>query len=65
MRGAGKHLRGRSLFDDPPEIHHHDPVAEMTHHMQIVADKDQRQMQLAAQIRQQIDDLRLHLDIKG
>ncbi len=46
-------------LDDPAEIHHRDPLAEMPDHRQIVRDEQIGQVELVAQILEQIDDLRL------
>ena len=56
-------LAGRDL-DQPAEIHHRDPVAQMAHHREVVADEQIGQMELGAQILEQVDDLRLDRDVE-
>ena len=50
---------------DLAEIHDSDPMSQVFHRRQIVADEQQRQAQFVLQIRQQVDDLRLDRDIQG
>src|SRR6185369_1431239 len=44
---------------DLAEVHHRDPVGNVSHHGQVVSDEDIRQVELALQVFQQVDDLRL------
>ena len=39
-----EHLLGRPGLDDPAEIHHRDPVAEMAHHAEVVRDEHHGQL---------------------
>ncbi len=52
-------------LDDAAEIHDGDAVAHMAHHAQIVADEQAGEIELAAQLQEQIEDLRLDGDIEG
>lgn len=36
---AGEKLRGRGEFDNPPDVHHRNTIAEMSHYIEIVRDK--------------------------
>mmetsp|Transcript_18259 Transcript_18259/g.28909 ORF Transcript_18259/g.28909 Transcript_18259/m.28909 type:complete len:656 (+) Transcript_18259:1222-3189(+) len=47
-----------------PQIHHHDPVAEIAHDAEVVADKEQRGLMLALDLHQQIGDGRLHRHVE-
>jgi hypothetical protein len=51
--------RRRPALDDAPEIHYRDAVAEMPDDAEVVRDEQHRQVELAAQAQEQIDDLRL------
>ena len=64
MRRRAEYLGRCAFFNDPPEIHDEHALAEMAHHVQVVADEKERQTQLRAQVRKQIEDLRLHGNIE-
>ena len=49
----------RPELDDPAEIHDEDAVTEVPHHVQIVADKDVGQVELAFERPQQVEHLGL------
>ena len=51
-------------LDDLAEVHHRDPVAHVPHDRQVVRDEDQRQAQVALQLAQQVEDLRLDRDVE-
>src|SRR5437764_1038817 len=42
-RGVALHLLGGSLGDEPPEVHHRDPVAHPHHQVQVVFDEQDAQ----------------------
>ena len=65
MAWGGEDLGRRSLFDDPPGIHHRDARAAFRNHAEIMADQHHRHAGLALQIAQQGQDLRLRRDIQG
>jgi hypothetical protein len=46
-------------LDDTAEIHYHDAVADMPHDVEVVGDKEVGQVELAPQIGEQVQDLRL------
>ena len=48
----------RRLLDDLAEVHDRHAVGDVAHHGQIVGDEQQRQIHVALQFQQQIDDLR-------
>ena len=64
MQRIAEQRARRRDFDDPAEIHHGDPVADVLDHGEIVRDEEIRQAELALQIDQQVDDLRLHRNIE-
>jgi hypothetical protein len=56
-------LAGTGL-DGLPEIHDHGRITEIFHDIQVVADEQVGQAELAFEIIQQIENLGLHRDIK-
>ncbi len=63
--GVAEDLLGRAELDDPAEIHHRDPMTDVTDHAQIVADEHHGEMHLALQAHEQIEDLGLNRDVEG
>ena len=57
-------LFSRADFDHFAQIHHHDPIADIADHVQIVADENIGEAELCFQIEQQVEDLRLDGFIK-
>ena len=55
---------GRRALDDAAEIHHRDLARDMLHHRQVVADEHAGEVELLPQLRQQVEDLRLHRDVE-
>ena len=51
-------------FDHSAEIHYRDAVAEMAHDAEVVGDEQIGQVELFAQLFQQVDDLRLDRDVE-
>lgn len=43
-------------FDETPEIHHGDPVSDVTNHSEVVRHKEIRKPELGAQPHEQVDD---------
>ena len=56
--------RGGSDLDDAAEIHHRDAVADVPHDREIVRDEQDREAELALQVAQQVEDLRLDRDVE-
>src|SRR5215207_10309249 len=56
--------RRRSALDDAAEIHHRDAVAEMPDDAEVVRDEEHREIELAAQAQEQVDDLRLDRNVE-
>ena len=56
---------GRSLLDDAAVVHDEGAVAEILHEGDVVADKENGETGLPAQISEQLEDLLLHGDIEG
>ena len=52
-------------LDDLAEVHHRDPVADVPYDGQVVGDEDVGEGELALQIGEQVDDLRLDRDVEG
>ena len=61
--GASEHLQGRPFFHHTAEIHNGDPVRDVLHDAEIVADEQVGKAELLAQIHKQVEDLRLYGDI--
>ena len=56
---------GRSLLDDAAVVHDEGAVAKLLHEGEVVADKENGEAGLPAQISEQLEDLLLHGDIEG
>jgi hypothetical protein len=64
MRGAGEE-RGRArLLDQPPRVHHGDPVAEAGRDGEVVGHEQHREAALALKLPQEGQDLRLGGDVE-
>ncbi|WP_432995962.1 hypothetical protein [Dactylosporangium sp. CA-233914] len=50
MRARLEQRPGRRLLDDPAQVHHRDPVADVPHHRQVVADEQVRQAEPGEQV---------------
>ena len=50
---------GRTFLDDAPEVHHRDPVTDVTHHGQIVRDEEVGDAEPRLQVLQQVHHLGL------
>ena len=59
MVRAREHLVGRRLFDDAAEIHDRDAVGEVLDDAEIMADEQVGEVELVAQVHEQVEDLRL------
>ena len=64
MAGAAENLLGGSVLGAPAGVHDQDVVRELGHHPEIVRDDDDRGAELLLQIRDEVEDLRLHRDIQ-
>jgi hypothetical protein len=53
----GEHIAGGSDLDDAAEIHDRDAVAQMIDDAQVVADEDEREAELAAEVGKEVEDL--------
>lgn len=58
-------LFGRTHLHHFAEVHHHYAVADIAHHMQIVADKDVGETELRLEIEKQVKHLRLNRFVEG
>ena len=63
-RGLRVELVGVGELDDLAEVHHRDAIAHVAHDREVVRDEDQRQIELALQRPQQVEDLRLDRDVE-
>ncbi len=64
MLGTLKHIPDVALFDNFALIHHSDVIGNAGHHIQVMADKNQRHLQIGAQLPQQFQNFRLHRHIQ-
>ena len=59
MQRRREQRRGRRHLDDAAQVHHHDPVGQMAHDAQVVADEQIGQAELLAQVHEQVQHLGL------
>ena len=59
-----KNLRARADFNDTPQIHYGDTVANPLDHRHIMTDEQEGKPFVALQVNQQIDDLRLYGNVQ-
>ena len=59
-----ENLRNRAVFHNLPILHHGDQITNLRGDAQIMRDEDNGKPKPDAQIRKQLQDLRLHGDIK-
>ena len=64
MPRVREELLGRRGLDDPAEVHHRDPVADVPHDGHVVRDQQHGQAQLRAQLREQVQHRRLDRDVE-
>ena len=64
MRWVFEDILPRSNFDDLPQIHHGDTMAYPFNGRHVVADEQERELQLLLKVHQNVDDLRLDRYIK-
>ena len=57
-------LAGLRLLDQPAEVHHADPVADVAHHREVVGDDEVGEPELVLQLLEQVEHLRLHRDVE-
>ena len=55
---------GRPVFHQLADVHHRHPIAEVVHDRQVVGDEQEGESQLALQVAQQANDLRLHRNVE-
>ncbi len=60
-----EHRICRRHLDHPAQVHDDDPVGDVAHHAEIVADEQQRQAEIPPQVHEQVDDLRLDRHVEG
>ena len=64
MARVGEDVGGRPGLDDPPEVHDRHPVSEPRDHRELVGDEDHRQAEVAADLLEQRQELRLDRDVE-
>ena len=64
MLGFRKKLCDRCQFNDPALPHDSDTVADLSHHAEVMTDKEHCQTQVSLQIGQQLQHLRLDRDVQ-
>ena len=52
-------------LDNLAKVHHHDPVAHVAHHIQVVADENISQAKRLFQVEQKVQHLRFHRLVQG
>ena len=65
MEGVFVELLAIRDLDDFSQVHHRYPIADMTHHREIVRDEEISEGKAFLQLLQEVDDLRLNGDIQG
>ena len=63
-RGRTKMSVAVADLHDAPEVHHRDAVGDVPHHREVVRDEDVGQPEVALQVGEQVDDLRLDGDVE-
>ena len=51
-------------LDDAAEVHDRDPVGDLADHREVVRDEDVGEVELALEVLEQVEDLRLHRDVE-
>ena len=64
MQRAGEELVGRCDLDDPAEVHHRDAIRDVADDREIVGDEHVGEVELALQLDQQVQHLRLDRDVE-
>ena len=64
MLGRAEQRLGRRALDEAAEIHHRHFARDMLDHGEVVADEEIGEAEVAAQLGQQVQDLRLHRDVE-
>src|SRR5579862_3508263 len=64
MARSLEHFARGALLDDAPSIGDSDAIGDLRDHSQIVRDKQKRKTEIAAQAREQLENLFLHGDIE-
>ena len=54
-----------ALLDDPPRVHHDDPLRHLRDHPEVVGDEDDRRSGALLQLVHQVEDLGLDGDVEG
>ena len=65
MAGGADEGAGGGRFHHLAEIEHQDPVGDVLHHTEVVGDEDEREVEVALEIGEQVDDLGLHAHVES
>jgi hypothetical protein len=60
MAGLRQHFLGGSDFDNPPQIHHSDPLGDLSHDCEVMGDKQVGQATPLLQVHQEVEYLSLN-----
>jgi hypothetical protein len=60
MLRRGKHFLPGAFFDDAPGIYHGDAIRHPGDYAEIVGDEEKRELEFAAEMIEQVEDLLLH-----
>ena len=64
VHGVVEELVGLRELHHLAEVHHRDPVTQVVHDAQVMGDEEIREVELVAQVLQQVDDLGLNGDVE-
>ena len=59
-----EYFRRRTDLDDTAEVHHGDAIGDMFHHRQVVGDENHRELHLAREVAQEVQNLCLDGDVE-
>ncbi len=65
MPWVREQLLGGPLLDDPPEVHHRDPVGDVPREPEVVRDDEDRDPGISHQLEHELEDLAAHRGIEA
>src|SRR5215472_16017291 len=65
MVRRGEYVGGRTRFDDAPEIHDDDPVADVLDDAEVMTDEEVREVERRLEIHEKIEQLRLDRNVES
>ena len=63
--GSSYTLLGRTLLDDPAEVHDRDAVAHVAHEREVVGDEEVGEAELVLEVAEQVDDVGLDRHVEA